>query len=75
VVEGLAPICVGACPLRALQFDEYTTMTSTYTDNGAIAPMPESNTVPSLLIKACPAAKPVGDTVGHIANPEEVATL
>ena len=75
VTAGLKPICVESCPLRALDFGELTDMSNQYTDNGPIAPMPESQTIPSILIKASPAAKAPGDTTGMIANPKEVATM
>jgi len=75
VVEGLKPICVGSCPLRALDFGELTELSGKYTDDGPIAPMPESQTVPSVIIKASPAAKKPGDSTGDVANPAEVATI
>ena len=46
-----------------------------YTDDGPIAPMAVSETIPSVLIKACPVAKQPGDMTGAIANPAEVATV
>ena len=74
VAEGLAPICVDACPLRALEFGEMEALAEAHPDavNG-IAPLADpAATNPSLLILACPAAKEVGDGTGYISNEKEV---
>lgn len=73
VTAGKKPICVDACPLRALEFDDIDVLKKAHADaSGPIAPMPESKTVPNLIIKTCPAAKPVGDTTGSVINLQEV---
>jgi len=76
VAAGLRPICVEACPLRALDFGEIEELQSRYgKDLGAdIPPLPEaSSTVPNLLVKLSPAAERCLDGVpGEIANPLEI---
>lgn len=74
VAEGLDPICVGACPLRALEFGDMDALREAHPDTLAgIAPMPLGTyTDPNILIKACDAAKDPGDTTGRVANPQEV---
>lgn len=74
VAAGLAPVCVEACPLRALEFGEVDELKSAHPDAVAgIAPLPDpSITTPNLLINACPAAKEPGDETGMIANEKEV---
>ncbi len=75
VKEGLDPICVGACPLRAIEFGEFEELQKKHP--GAvrgIAPMPDpSVTDPHVLIKPSAAAKEPGDTTGRVGNPKEVA--
>jgi anaerobic dimethyl sulfoxide reductase subunit B (iron-sulfur subunit) len=73
VEAGKQPICVEACPLRALEFDDISTLRRKHGGLQAIAPLPDaSHTLPNLVIKASPAAREPGDTTGFIANPKEV---
>ena len=74
VAEGLSPICVEACPLRALEFGDIEELRAKHSGTVAgIAPMPSPDqTTPSIAILPCPAAKDPGDTNGVIANPKEV---
>lgn len=74
VADGKLPICVEACPLRALDFGEVEELKSKYADTvSGIAPLPDpAETTPNLFIKACAAAKPVDDADGFVANPLEV---
>ena len=71
------PICVEACPLRALDFGDVEALRAAHAGAvDAIAPLPSgSETTPSLVILPCPAAKEPGDTTGMIANELEVANL
>lgn len=74
VAAGQQPICVDACPLRALEFGELDALAEAHPDavNG-IAPLADpAATNPSLLVLACPAAKEVGDETGFISNEKEV---
>ena len=74
VAEGFVPICVEACPLRALDFGELDELTAKYGNDAAIAPLPSADqTYPSLVINLCPAAKQPGDAMGKIANEKEIA--
>ncbi|MDR1088339.1 MAG: dimethylsulfoxide reductase subunit B, partial [Coriobacteriales bacterium] len=71
--EQKKPICVEACPLRALEFDDITVLRNTYGSLAAIAPLPDEHyTLPNLVIHPAPAAREPGTTEGFIANPEEV---
>ena len=74
VAKGLDPICVDACPLRALDFGDIEELRAAYPDAiDGIAPMPDASiTSPNILINPSPAAKYPGDTTGHVANPLEV---
>jgi anaerobic dimethyl sulfoxide reductase subunit B (iron-sulfur subunit) len=73
IEKGKKPICVEACPLRALEFDEIEVLREKYGTLDAIAPMPDGPyTQPNIVIKPCPAAREPGDTTGYIANPKEV---
>lgn len=73
VEEGKLPICVEACPLRALDFGEIDDLRATYGDVAEIAPLPAaSETTPNLVITAPPAGKPVDDTTGAVLNELEI---
>jgi len=73
VAEGLQPICVGSCPLRALEFGPIDELRAKYGTNADVAPLPPSSiTKPNIVIKLNGNARPTGDTTGFIANPREV---
>lgn len=73
VEAGKQPICVEACPLRALDFGEIDELRATYGDVAEIAPLPAaSETSPNLVITAPTVAKPVGDTTGAVMNELEI---
>lgn len=73
VTNGQNPICIEACPLRALEFGEIEDLRAKYGDTAAIAPMPSPDeTQPNIAIKACDAAKEPGDSTGAIVNVMEV---
>lgn len=58
VAEGKAPICVDACPLRALDFGPIDELRSTYEGTDSVPPLPEASyTSPNIVVKECPAAK------------------
>ena len=74
VAEGKVPVCVEACPLRALEFGEIEELRSKYGTTAAVAPLPDpSETKPSVVITEPRHAKPVGDKSGALANEAEVA--
>lgn len=72
--EGLKPVCVSACPLRALDFDTMANLKTKYGEgDNHIAPLPsKSITTPSLIIKACANAQATGSASGQILNMPEV---
>lgn len=75
VAQGQAPICVEACPLRALDFDDIEALEQKYPDcTLSIPPLADgSHTIPNMRIKPSPAAVRAEKTGGgHIANLEEI---
>lgn len=73
VSEGKKPICVESCPLRALDMAPIDELRAKYGDLAEIAPLPAAKyTHPNIVLKLNANSKPVGDTIGHLANPEEV---
>ena len=65
---GRKPICVEACPMRALDFDQIEILHEKY-----IAPLPSSEkTKSSLVIRSNRYARPAGNTTGNLQNPQEV---
>lgn len=76
VAAGRRPICVEACPLRALDFGEVEDLQQRYgPDLGAeVKPLPQAGaTVPNLLVRLSPAAQACLDGVaGTISNPREI---
>ena len=74
VAEGKQPICVEACPLRALDFGDIDELRSKYDEVAAIAPLPsEEETHPNIVITEPVNAKPAGDTTGSVLNEREIA--
>lgn len=71
VAEGTKPVCVEACPARALDFGLVEEMEK-LGERANIAPLPDvSETTPNLFIKGSADAQPVGSA--EVANPLEVA--
>ena len=71
--QGLKPICVAACPLRAIEFGPIDELRAKYGDRADIAPLPSpSLTHPSLSVKGARDARPSGDRTGAIMNRKEV---
>ena len=74
VAAGLAPVCVEACPLRALEFGDVEELRAKYGETAAIAPLPDAGlTGPNLVITEPVNGKPAGDETGAVANPREIA--
>ena len=72
VAEGLAPMCVEACPMRALTFGDAAEAPEGY-ERADIAPLPGvDETTPNYFILPARGAKPAGDTSGWVANGPEV---
>lgn len=75
VADGLDPMCVAACPLRALDFGDMSELESKYADAKVadIAPLPSKGyTNPHLLVKECRDARPSGDDTAKVSNVSEV---
>lgn len=77
VAEGKQPICVEACPLRALAAGEVDELKSIRSDAVSdILPLPDSSyTRPNLFVLVSPAAADAKRGEGKIANPEELGDL
>lgn len=55
------PVCVKACPERALEFGDIEELRKKHGNNAAIAPLPDpAETKPCLTIRPCASAKPSG---------------
>ena len=73
LAEGLDPICVESCPLRALDFGPIDELQARYGALAAVAPLPDAGfTEPRLVITPNPHARPAGDRSGFLGNPKEV---
>lgn len=72
--EGLAPICVEACPLRALEFGPMEDLRARHHDClQHVAPLPEARyTSPNLLISVSPAAMRARSEDSYISNVAEI---
>lgn len=67
------PICVDACPMRALKFDDIATIRKTFGTVAEVAPLPAaSHSLPNLAIRPSVYARQTNSTDGFIANPKEV---
>lgn len=67
------PICVEACPQRALDFGPIDEQRAKYGNNASIAPLPSQDlTNASLVIKINKNVRPSGDTTGNLQNKKEV---
>lgn len=73
VAQGLNPVCVDSCPLRALDFGPIEELRKKYGDNANCVPLPDSSiTKPNLIVKLNPNAKLSNDRDGFLQNPREV---
>lgn len=74
VLAGGHPICVDACPVRALDFGTIDELRAAYGDLSDLAPLADSAmTGPNLVIKPPTAADSPSIDTGFLANPLEVA--
>lgn len=76
VAKGELPLCVSACPARALDFGPIEDMLDKYPDAVILdlAPLPGPDaTTPNMLVRPCRDARPSNDAEGKLANPVEVA--
>lgn len=73
VIEGLDPICVEACPMRALGFGEIETLRSAFGDECDIAPLPPSSyTKPNIVVTPHPSAITATSGVDILCNVKEL---
>ena len=73
VAQGKKPICVEACPLRALDFGDIEQLRSDFGDVAAIAPLPDpSQSNPNIVITEPKNARPIDDTQGAVLNAGEL---
>ena len=67
------PICVAACPVRALEFGPIAELRETHGDLAAIAPLPDASyTSPNICIRPSPAARPPMSPDGFVSNEAEI---
>ena len=66
VAEGKSPICVEACPLRALEFGDIEELRRKHGTNAEIAPLPSASLTKPNLVVGLPRrnSKPAGDKSG-----------
>ena len=70
VAAGKQPVCVEACPLRALDFGKIEDLRAKYGDTAEVAPLPAaSQTKPNLVITLPANAKGAS---GDVENPREI---
>jgi len=73
LLEGKQPVCVTACPMRALEFGTISRLTEKFGDNRSVYPLPDPLlTKPSLFIKPHPDAERAIGIGATIINHEEV---
>ena len=74
LAEGKIPVCVSACPLRALDAGDIDELRAKYGEGvQQIYPMPSPDvTKPNIIIKPSPAAELANADTGYVSNPEEV---
>ncbi len=71
--QGLNPVCVDSCPMRALGFGELGDLQDKYGDVNAIEPLPSANiTQPAIVITPHKNSQPSGEGTGEIIKLEEV---
>lgn len=73
VKDGKRPICVEACPLRALDFGPIADLREKYGDNASLAPLPDPNyTKPNLVVVNPAHASSSEASSGSVTNVNEV---
>lgn len=73
LAEGKNPLCVEACPMRAIEFGEYEELVAKHGNSAHIAPLPKQKlTLPRLVLTPPRNAQPIGSSLGKISNPEEM---
>lgn len=73
VAEGKMPVCVEACPLRALDFGDIEELRSEFGDVAAVPPLPDSSaTRPNIVITHPIASSADGVEGGSVSNRYEI---
>ncbi|QHB18333.1 DMSO/selenate family reductase complex B subunit [Mannheimia pernigra] len=73
VEQGLKPMCVESCPLRALDLLPMDELREKYGNTKDVAPLPPSSyTNPNIALRLNSNAKPTDFDGGFLANPKEV---
>ncbi|AIK89452.1 hypothetical protein JT17_01180 [Glaesserella parasuis] len=73
VEQGLKPMCVKSCPLRALDLLPIDELKAKYGEIRDVAPLPDSSyTQPNIALRLNNNAKPTNYQGGFLANPKEV---
>lgn len=63
------PVCVAACPMRALDFGEYDELVAKYGEgNVEVEPLPANTTTPSLVLNPHPTAPASGQGGGSVVT-------
>ena len=74
IMEGKQPICVEACPVRAIECGDIEELRAKYGDVCAIAPMADPTlTMPNLVITEPEHVQPAGSDTGMVENVREIA--
>lgn len=70
---GRQPLCVEACPMRALHFGDYEDLKQRFGDAAHVAPLvDQALTRPAFVVTPAHNAVPVGSPLGAVRNPEEM---
>ncbi len=70
---GLAPSCVAACPMRALDFGDLDDLRKKYGGTDRVFPLPDAaDARPALVVKPHPAAARANKDNAEVANWEEI---
>ena len=70
--KGQNPVCVDACPMRALEVGELDELQAKYGNNAAIEPLPVASlTSPSVVVTPHKHSQASGHGTGHILSVEE----
>lgn len=70
---GLAPVCVAACPMRALDFGDFNDLVQKYGEPGEVFPLPDQElTGPALIITPHPKSCQASGNTAQVNNWEEI---
>ena len=70
--EGLQPVCVEACPVRALDFGDVIELNNKYGSTSAIPPLPAASATKPNLVITVPKDFDHGDINGELLNQNEI---